>query len=121
MLHILNDFLFVGTTPLQGFLLGHTRDESELGTSPVAQLLETPLKPALMPPIMFASSSSKDKSELPTTSEVKYNNIEPLTKNQMLQALSYLLRNDADFVQKLHEAYVKSLTEMVHQNNTSLL
>lgn len=101
-------------------MLGHNRDESELAVSPVAQLLETPLKPALMPPIMFASSS-KDKNELPSTSEVKYNNVEPLTKNQMLQALMYLLKHDGDFVQKLHEAYVKSLTEMVHHNNTSLL
>lgn len=105
---------------MQGFLLGHTRDDSELAASPVAQM-ETPLKPALMPPIMFASSA-KEKSELPSTAEIKYNNLEPLTKNQMLQALTYLLKHDSDFVQKLHEAYVKSLTEMVHQNNnTSLL
>lgn len=106
---------------MQEFLLGHTRDDSELGTSPVSQLLDTPLKPALMPPMMFTSSSLKEKSELASTVENKFKNVEPLTKNQMLQALSYMLKNDSDFVQKLHEAYVKSLTEMVHHNNTSLL
>lgn len=35
--------------------------------------------------------------------------LEPLTKNQLLQAFEYLLKNDSDFMVKIHEAYVKSL------------
>lgn len=35
--------------------------------------------------------------------------LEPLTKNQLLQAFEYLLKNDSDFMIKIHEAYVKSL------------
>lgn len=38
---------------------------------------------------------------------------EPLTQSQLLQAMSYLIKNDPDFVRKLHEAYLKSFTEMV--------
>lgn len=38
---------------------------------------------------------------------------EPLTQSQLLQAMNYLIRNDPDFVRKLHEAYLKSFTEMV--------
>lgn len=37
----------------------------------------------------------------------------PLTKPQLLQAVNYLLKNDADFLNKLHEAYVKSFVDMV--------
>lgn len=38
---------------------------------------------------------------------------EPLTQTQLLQAMSYLIKNDPDFVRKIHEAYLKSFTEMV--------
>jgi mRNA-decapping enzyme 1B len=38
---------------------------------------------------------------------------EPLTRNQLLQAFNYLVKNDPEFVNKLHEAYVKSFAEMV--------
>lgn len=34
---------------------------------------------------------------------------EPLTKNQLLQALNYLIANDEEFILKVHEAYIKSL------------
>ena len=34
---------------------------------------------------------------------------EPLTKNQMIQALKYLIENDDDFTKKVHDAYLKSL------------
>lgn len=87
------------------------------GTSPLAQFLETPQKPALMPPMMFASSSKNETNYLPNSLNAdRFKNVEPLTKNQMLQALNYLLRTDSDFVVKLHEAYVKSFTEMIRNN-----
>jgi len=37
--------------------------------------------------------------------------VTPLTRRQLLQAFNYLLRNDEAFIDQLHEAYVKSLTE----------
>lgn len=33
---------------------------------------------------------------------------EPLNKNQLLQALNYLIENDDEFMVKVHQAYVKS-------------
>lgn len=80
-------------------------------TSPLAQPLETSQKPALMPPMMFANFGGNNAGE-------KLRNVEPLTRNQMLQALNYLLRTDQEFVVKLHEAYVKSFTEVVNRNST---
>lgn len=89
-------------------------------------------KPALMLPTMFSvTQSSTEKagksilqpnalSEPLSTSlgqldpsEVPGNKPEPLTQSQLLQAMSYLIKNDTDFVKKLHEAYLKSFTEMV--------
>lgn len=65
--------------------------------------METPTKPALIPPVMFASAKEEPLIVKP----------EPLTKSQLLQAVTYLLKNDADFINKLHEAYVKSFVDMV--------
>ena len=89
---------------------------------------DTPPKPALMPPTMFTSSASKDSSFhnssdltqtplLRNASSVLLDesvpSVEPLTKNQLLQAFNYLIKNDPEFVTKLHEAYVKSFAELV--------
>jgi len=86
------------------------------------------LKPALMPPVMFTSSSKKDSSLDPITSTappVIGNSTpgntgsalpscpEPLTKKQLMQAINYLLKNDPEFMNKLHEAYLKSFAELV--------
>lgn len=87
-------------------------------------------KPALMLPTMFAvTPSSTDKggksmlqqtpitdplsSSLNQSEQVEVPKPEPLTQSQLLQAMSYLIKNDTDFVKKLHEAYLKSFTEMV--------
>lgn len=77
--------------------------------------LDTPQKPALMPPAMFTPSVLKE-----ATPERGYSysgndqpKPEPLTRNQLLQAINYLLKNDPDFMTKIHEAYVKSLTDKV--------
>lgn len=51
-----------------------------------------------------AMSITEPKHLEPTTSR-----LEPLTKNQLLQAFEYLLKNDPDFMVKIHEGYVKSL------------
>ncbi|CAK9812631.1 mRNA-decapping enzyme 1B [Anthophora plagiata] len=60
--------------------------------------------PALIPPVMFAAPSPPEPLTRP---------LEPLTRNQLLQAFNYLLRSDPDFINKLHEAYVKSFGEIL--------
>lgn len=40
---------------------------------------------------------------------------QPLTETQLLQAISYLMKNDPSFIRKIHEAYLKSFAEMVSQ------
>lgn len=115
--------------------------ELELRQKPLQELLkktseQTTLpgqsKPALMLPTMFSvTQSSTDKVNKPilqpptaaatTTTEPSTliqsdpadGKPEPLTQSQLLQAMSYLIKNDTDFVRKLHEAYLKSFTEMV--------
>lgn len=58
----------------------------------------------LITPTMFAPSNS--------ISEKKPTVAEPLTKNQLLQALNYLIENDEDFIKKVHEAYIKSFNTL---------
>lgn len=90
-------------------------------STPLVSVQETPQKPALMPPTMFTSSAAKanvDRSTSdPAMTPIKSTGVdvrpEPLTRNQLLQALNYLIKNDADFMTKLHEAYVKSFSELV--------
>lgn len=60
--------------------------------------------PALIPPVMFAAPSPAEPINRP---------LEPLTRNQLLQAINYLLRSDPEFINKLHEAYVKSFSEIL--------
>ncbi|XP_063989774.1 mRNA-decapping enzyme 1A [Diachasmimorpha longicaudata] len=60
--------------------------------------------PALIPPVMFSAPSPSEPPNRP---------LEPLTRNQLLQAFNYLLKNDPDFIKKLHEAYVKSFSEIL--------
>ncbi|CAK1579922.1 unnamed protein product [Parnassius mnemosyne] len=95
-----------GPNPLESELnLMHI--SSPKPTSPLATYLNQsqdishPQKPALMPPTMFTVTTGGDVQPSP----------EPLTRNQLLQAFNYLLKHDADFVNKLHEAYVKSFSE----------
>lgn len=108
--------------------------ELELRQKPLQALLKKtgePItgqsKPALMLPTMFAvtqSSTDKvgNKSFVEPMSASTMGQLEavavpgkpePLTQSQLLQAMSYLIKNDTDFVKKLHEAYLKSFTEMV--------
>ncbi|XP_045773222.1 mRNA-decapping enzyme 1B [Maniola jurtina] len=71
------------------------------GVYPIINSLANQQKPALMPPTMFTASPGNEIQASP----------EPLTRNQLLQAFNYLLKHDADFVNKLHEGYVKSFSE----------
>lgn len=116
----------------------------EMRQQPLHHLLrmsdtQTPEKPALMAPTMFAVTPSSTnptillkpkpieaQAKLPNAQTTSFNHQhvsdgatqsrnqpEPLTQSQLLQAMNYLIKNDPDFVRKLHEAYLKSFTEMV--------
>lgn len=74
----------------------------DMGIFPLMNNLTPQQKPALMPPTMFTASTGGDSQQ---------QSPEPLTRNQLLQAFNYLLKHDAEFVNKLHEAYVKSFSE----------
>jgi hypothetical protein len=65
----------------------------------------TAIKPTLMPPTMFLPSK-EDAGPAPSTSQTTIKP-EPLTRNQLLQALNYLLQTDEEFMKKLHETYLK--------------
>lgn len=70
-------------------------------------------KPTLITPAMFqATNVVEEKIAAPAPSQ---SNIrpEPLTQNQLLQALNYMLESDPEFIRKIHEAYVKSFNKMV--------
>ncbi|XP_067633427.1 mRNA-decapping enzyme 1 [Eurosta solidaginis] len=58
-----------------------------------------PSKPALLLPTMFDKPVDINRS--PPKKE-------PLNQAQLIQAFSFLIQNDKDFVKKLHEAYIKA-------------
>lgn len=41
--------------------------------------------------------------------------VQPLTESQLLQAISHLMKNDPEFIKKIHEAYLQSFAQMVSQ------
>ncbi|KFB39320.1 AGAP012645-PA-like protein [Anopheles sinensis] len=66
---------------------------------------------------LLAKAASKTNNNLSNNNNISTGGngtgVEPLTQNQLIQAVSYLIKHDPDFVRKLHEAYVKSFTEMI--------
>lgn len=65
------------------------------------------------------NQKSRKKSE-PQQPQTQQNDgltaaIQPLTETQLLQAISYLMKNDPTFIRKIHEAYLKSFSDMVSQ------
>ncbi|KAL5288641.1 DCP1B family protein [Megaselia abdita] len=90
----------VENSPLAKFLGSNNFGRPQVNTAPN--------KPALMPPTMFATTSVKEETVEPAEKMP-----EPLTQTQLTQAISYLMRNDPGFVRKIHEAYLKSFTDMV--------
>ncbi|XP_063233342.1 mRNA-decapping enzyme 1 [Bacillus rossius redtenbacheri] len=112
--------LLRGASPLADSLAAEYGDQRSL-SAPLCGSWETPQTPALMPPTMFTSTPSQvgavpvTPSQLVSLEEGQLADVrpEPLTKRQLLQATSYLLKHDPDFINKLHEAYVKSFSELV--------
>lgn len=65
-------------------------------------------KPTLITPAMFQAPPVEGKP-----APVHCIRPEPLTQNQLLQALNYMLETDPEFISKIHEAYVKSFNKIV--------
>lgn len=68
-------------------------------------------KPSLMPPTMFDKPAATGSGSSQATLCMAYPEQEPLNKFQFIQAFNYLIQNDDDFVDKLHEAYLKAATK----------
>ncbi|EDW61156.1 mRNA-decapping enzyme 1B [Drosophila virilis] len=67
-------------------------------------------KPALMPPTMFDVPSVKPEPEQPYL---------PLNSTQFVQAFTYLIQNDKEFVNKLHKAYIDGCSNSLIDSNTT--
>lgn len=70
------------------------------------------MAPKLIAPTMFQASNAEEKM-IPQQQQQQQFRPEPLTHNQLIQALNYLLENDADFIRKVHEAYIKSFNKKI--------
>lgn len=67
------------------------------------------VKPALMPPTMF---------DVPNvTQEHDQQSMQPLNMAQFVQAFTYLIQNDKDFVTKLHNAYINGCSNSLIDTN----
>jgi mRNA-decapping enzyme 1B len=70
-------------------------------------------KPALITPAMLQAQSTKFEEKTSTAPVQSNIRPEPLTQNQLIQALNYLMESDPEFIRKVHEAYVKSFNKIV--------
>jgi len=73
-------------------------------------------QPMLLSPQVFASAKPSENSVAPKVNGHKESegsiskpSFSPLTQPQMVEAVSYLLENDPEFVHKLHQAYIMSV------------
>lgn len=69
--------------------------------------------PALITPAMFQATKSVVEQKPVAPAQMQNVRPEPLTQNQLIQALNYMLETDPDFIRKVHEAYVKSFNKIV--------
>lgn len=81
---------------------------------------ETSKKNSMQKGKEVGNPKSRKKSSHEQQSMVQQNDnltttAQPLTETQLLQAISYLMKNDPSFIRKIHEAYLKSFAEMVSQ------
>jgi mRNA-decapping enzyme 1B len=74
-------------------------------------------KPALITPAMFQATKVEEKiviaahpAQVQSSSNIRP---EPLTQNQLIQALNYLMETDPEFIRKIHEAYISSFNKIV--------
>lgn len=95
----------------------NTVAQQQQSVSPQPMKLQQPgafasSKPTLITPAMFQATNVVEEKMVPAPSQSNVRP-EPLTKNQLLQALDYLLQTDPEFIGKVHEAYVKSFNKIV--------
>jgi mRNA-decapping enzyme 1B len=79
----------------------------------IQQQHSMPQKPTLITPAMFQAPPSIEDKSPGIAASSNHHRPEPLTQNQLIQALNYLLENDPDFIQKIHEAYIKSFSKKI--------
>lgn len=87
----------------------------------IATIKETPMVNCIQRQhsLSGGSAGSNDNSIInpilssPALTSTQFSRPEPLTQTQLIQAMTYMIQNDPEFVKKLHEAYLKSFTEMV--------
>lgn len=79
---------------------------------PGAFQLQSAGKPTLITPAMFQAPYAEEKT---VAQALAQSNVrpEPLTQNQLISALNYMLETDPEFIRKVHEAYVKSFNKIV--------
>ncbi|XP_064631956.1 mRNA-decapping enzyme 1A-like [Lineus longissimus] len=65
--------------------------------------------PTLTTPQAMTSLNFPSFSQVPVNGSGDQASINPLTRDQLQQSLVYLVKNDRDFMEKIHDAYVKSL------------
>ncbi|KAH8402181.1 hypothetical protein KR009_010393 [Drosophila setifemur] len=65
-------------------------------------------KPALMPPTMFDAPNGNPEFE-----QQPQQSVQPLNSTQFVQAFTYLIQNDKEFVNKLHKAYLNGCSNLL--------
>lgn len=76
---------------------------------PIVTNNNKPKGPTLVTPNMLLKSSNEVNNKQNHTQKQQ-----PLDSQQLLQALKYLLENDAEFVRKIHETYVNNFQNNRH-------
>jgi mRNA-decapping enzyme 1B len=94
------------------------QQQQPINPQPLKLLQQQSSGPKLLAPTMFQASNNEEKaSAVPPPPQLQQQQQqfrpEPLTHNQLIQALNYLLENDPDFICKIHEAYIKSFNKIV--------
>ena len=102
--------------------MGQQQQHSSVSPQPVMKLQQPGAfqpqvsnKPNLITPAMFQTTNIVEEKIAQPAPLLHTNNIrpEPLTQNQLIQALNYMLETDPEFIRKVHEAYVKSFNKIV--------
>ncbi|KAH8272911.1 hypothetical protein KR018_009743 [Drosophila ironensis] len=69
------------------------------------------IKPALMPPTMFDAPNGNPENV--TFGQKPKQPMQPLNSTQFVQAFTYLIQNDKEFVNKLHKAYLNGCSNLL--------
>lgn len=110
---------FFNSVSLGGHTIGNNKNKPLVNAMNVSDIeqqqqlsnssLTNNSKPTLMPPTMFQSKAQQCGNGKNSSKVEEQMDLKLLTKDQMLRALDYLIKNDTDFVSKLYDAYLKSM------------